>query len=407
MFKKYFFFVLMVSMTIFCMIGITTSFVLMVEYFKDTPVPPSIDEQHVSASSVYPYPYVMYKAPPNVDETVAFPTQRNEPVFNQIRTDHNGYRYSDFSKVPAPNSIRGFILGGSVVFLGNTNETTISGFLEQKIKSMVDPSVPVEVINAGFLGAVSEQELALLVHELTDYNPDFIIVFDGYNDLIHPYQNHSSLGLPVHWKEYKELMLDGKEIVERIEHRSTFSNILSSTWFGREVLGAPSFTRTLEDSPDVDSDVPAIVEEFSNHIMVGNTERRFSKEELELIFQYVPTKEQTVHHLLSNWRQMSNIAMMNNMDALLILQPYNAFPIVFNQVNLYEYVREQLAPFTPHKATYKNQQATFHDFAALLRDQKELFWDGVHMYDEGNKVVAQHMFDIIQKENYLPKWIAN
>lgn len=409
MLKKYFFFVLMCCMTVFCLIGITTTFILILELFHDSPQKPSAGKQPVSASSVYPYPYVMYKAPPNVDEPVKFSTLKGEPVVNHIKTESHGFRYDAFSILPSPNSIRGFVLGGSVVFLGSTNESTISGYLEQMIESAVNnPSIPVEIINAGFLGAVSEQELALLVHELIQYRPDFIIVFDGYNDLIHPYQSHSSLGLPVHWKEYKELILDGKEIVEHIETRSTFSNLMSATWFGREVLGAPSFTRTLEESVEQDEeDVPAVVREFSDCIMQGRTDRRFTKEEQRVIYQYIPNKEQVTHHYLSNWRQMSNIAMMNNMDALFILQPYSAFPVAFNETSLYEYVREQLAPFTPQKARYKNQAATFHDFVGLFEDKKDLFWDGVHLYDEGNKLVAQHMFEIILQEDYLNKWVAN
>lgn len=405
--KQYVFWVLMALMMYFCVVGVSTHILLFVEYLFDHPEQ-TADENAVSAKSVYPYPYVMYKAPPNLNETVTFPTNRDKPVQNHIITNQNGYRYTDFDPEPKPKSIRGFVLGGSVVFLGGTNETTISGYLEQKIKQAVnDPSVPVEVINAGFLGAVSEQELALFIHEIIDYKPDFIIVFDGYNDLVHPYQSHLSVGEPVHWKQYKELILEGKNIVKHIEKRSAFSNLMSSTWFGRNVLGAPSFTDSLNRLQENDDSLPDIVKRFYNHVSTNSVRIQLSPEELEELKRYIPSYKEVSDKLISNWFKISSIAMLNNTDAICILQPCDIFPNLHEENNLYGYVRDNVIELK--KSNYKlgNNITVFDEFFYAIFQEEKLFWDAVHLYDEGNEIVAELMLHKIQQHQLLSKWIEN
>lgn len=70
------------------------------------------------------------------------------------------------------------ILGGSAAFGqgARSDEETISYSLEQLV-------TPFRVLNAGVVGFHSGQELTYLVTELIDYRPNFVIAYDGWNDL--------------------------------------------------------------------------------------------------------------------------------------------------------------------------------------------------------------------------------
>ena len=84
-----------------------------------------------------------------------------------------------------------FILGGSGVFGhgASSNDTTISGFLNELTDEYF-------VVNAGVNSWTSLQEFYRLALELVQYDPELIIVYDGYNDAITNF-NYRDRGYPV------------------------------------------------------------------------------------------------------------------------------------------------------------------------------------------------------------------
>ncbi|MFH0870509.1 MAG: hypothetical protein V1866_05640 [archaeon] len=110
-----------------------------------------------------------------------FTVYRNYP--NQpgpgFQTDAHGFR--------GPNDMetgngKVFIIGGSAAFGIDIpdNSKTFTGILNSL-------DLDREFINAGVVGFLSGQELAYITHYITDYDPEAIIVFDGWNDLFTPY----------------------------------------------------------------------------------------------------------------------------------------------------------------------------------------------------------------------------
>ena len=72
------------------------------------------------------------------------------------------------------------ILGGSSAFgLGVKDPDTISSYLEREIPTH-------RLINAGVVGYLSGQELGLFVNTASDYRPQLVIAYDGWNDLYDP-----------------------------------------------------------------------------------------------------------------------------------------------------------------------------------------------------------------------------
>ena len=76
---------------------------------------------------------------------------------------------------------RVIVLGGSLVFGqgASGDDRVLSARLEARLR---DAGRDVEVLNAGVIGHSATQELILLTTKLLDYQPDVIVVVDGWND---------------------------------------------------------------------------------------------------------------------------------------------------------------------------------------------------------------------------------
>ena len=102
-----------------------------------------------------------------------------EPNFNTY-----GFRGAEFSETKLSNTYRIFILGGSTIFGSgeSSDDTTIPGILQKIFDSDNSITQKIEVINAGFGGGNSKSEFELLMG-LNNFQPDLVIVYDGWNDL--------------------------------------------------------------------------------------------------------------------------------------------------------------------------------------------------------------------------------
>jgi len=121
------------------------------------------------------------------------PTQENIPNQHNEYVNINsfGFRGVEISKEKPENVYRIIMLGGSTLFGygASSDETTIPGFLQKKFET-TDSDFKVEVINAGSSGAYSKTETLYVKHKLLDFDPDLIIVYDGWNDSRIPYTSH-------------------------------------------------------------------------------------------------------------------------------------------------------------------------------------------------------------------------
>ena len=107
------------------------------------------------------------------------------PFVGELNFNSLGFRGDEFSEIKQLDTYRIFMVGGSTMF-GNSGEssvdTTIPGIL-QKIFDSYDSGQKIEVINAGFSGGNSDSELNLIKQKLVHYQPDLVVVYDGWNDL--------------------------------------------------------------------------------------------------------------------------------------------------------------------------------------------------------------------------------
>ena len=113
-----------------------------------------------------------------IDEII-LPDKRNE----ELRINKFGFRGDDFSAEKSENTFRIFIVGSSVAYGQHTLEKdSISSHL-QKIYDEQNLETEIEVINAGFGNAWSKTEVKWIRENIINFEPDLIIVLDGWTDV--------------------------------------------------------------------------------------------------------------------------------------------------------------------------------------------------------------------------------
>lgn len=127
-------------------------------------------------------PYVMIGASPN--------------RARELNAD--GYRCKRPPEPKDPSEFRIFMLGGSTTLLGNP---PIANWIENEFELAGHPNV--KVYNYGVLSSVSGMELARIVFEIADEEPDLVIMYDGGNDIIVPWESDPRPGYPMNFVVYE------------------------------------------------------------------------------------------------------------------------------------------------------------------------------------------------------------
>lgn len=118
----------------------------------------------------------------------------NNPLFlipNQhlktININSDGFRGNELQDNP---DYRIFVIGGSTTFgVGVTDSNTFPSILQQKLSAKF-PYHNIEVVNAGIPGAYSFPEANLIKNKILAYDPDLLIIYDGWNDLDRNFEHY-------------------------------------------------------------------------------------------------------------------------------------------------------------------------------------------------------------------------
>ena len=104
------------------------------------------------------------------------------PIDIELNFNSKGFRGDEFSEEKSLNVYRIFMVGGSTMLSAETsNNATIPAIL-QKMFDLQNLDLEIEVINAGISGGNSSTELEL-IKSIVNYDPDLVIMYDGWNDL--------------------------------------------------------------------------------------------------------------------------------------------------------------------------------------------------------------------------------
>ena len=105
------------------------------------------------------------------------------PYYIELEFNEKGFRGENFDDKKKSDTYRIFMIGGSTMANSETvNDATISSIL-QKMFDSSEIDTEVEVINVGISGSNTSMELNLIRSSLVTYEPDMMIMYDGWNDL--------------------------------------------------------------------------------------------------------------------------------------------------------------------------------------------------------------------------------
>jgi tetratricopeptide (TPR) repeat protein len=148
-------------------------------------------------------PYVGFVStqPLFVDSTTA--SGERLKVTNPVKLTH--FNHQVFPAEKAPGAFRIFSVGGSTAY-GHPwrDPVSFSGWLRELLP-LADSSRRWEVINAGGISYASYRE-AMLIEELSRYQPDLFLVYSGHNEFLEERTYRSTAGIPVVVRELSSLM---------------------------------------------------------------------------------------------------------------------------------------------------------------------------------------------------------
>ena len=102
-----------------------------------------------------------------------------------LKTNSLGFRGAEVS-IEKPNDIyRIFMVGGSTTYSVLVPDDQTIPVLTQKLIEQEKIPFEIEMINAGISGADSFNEIDVITQQLIKYEPDLIIVYDGWNEVVH------------------------------------------------------------------------------------------------------------------------------------------------------------------------------------------------------------------------------
>ena len=94
-----------------------------------------------------------------------------------------GFRGPEFLEEKPDKTYRIFVIGGSTTFGDRNADNKTWPYYLHEIFDTLDLNYNVEIINAGFSSGWSGSETKLIREKILDYNPDLLMVYDGWNDI--------------------------------------------------------------------------------------------------------------------------------------------------------------------------------------------------------------------------------
>jgi len=305
-----------------------------------------------------------------------------------LRVPSAGYK---LPKEKPAGQFRIAFLGGSVVQLASTYETTLPGSLKTLLRQKY-PGRDIEVINAGIQSCVSRQSIAQLLFTLVDYHPDIVILYDGVNDLGLPLTYESRPNFPYNFQTMEEAW-----DAYRAERQDSIWHLALERSNLYRLIRARLY-------PDQRKLVPTADAPFAGTNAVAPD-------------KILNDRSYTVNHVaeyLSNWRKLIELSAAYHYKPVLILNavggldPGYAAPLLMSDYHLDRATAEQWARafdllYAEAGRQIDGMRGEYHDAVFMnlvhaLNPPEKYFWDNLHVYDEANMILAERIYTGIQPQ---------
>lgn len=306
------------------------------------------------------------------DPFVLYRLEKNQKT-SELTTNSLGFRGKNWPPAKRTGDHkRILILGSSAVFgFRVKDDKAFPIVLEGKLKEKY-PGASFEILNAGVLGYLSHQDLALFSTELIKFNPDLVVIYNGWNDF------HFG-GLIGAEESVKSWMFNELEIVlERRKNSSTsllqYSSLYQS--LERKWLQAKKYKK---------------VEEKGSFFKVNKQARLDYLHHVEIMIRLAksygikilvsPQPEVTMREEFSPQKEVESTK-----------------PTVAN--GYFEYAKMEYPKYREGvRLLAKRERIQFFDTQPFLKQKSEdiLFLDAVHLNDLGNELCAEALVPVIAR----------
>jgi len=302
------------------------------------------------------------------DSSQPFKQLKPSQNFEYIKINSDGFRGSEISQ-KSIDTYRIFILGGSTTFgiVSTSDQTTISGYLQKYF----DDNDFVEIINAGVGGANSRDEYFHLKTKILEFDPDMIILYDGWND---------------------------------ITSRTTFMHLSDEEYSTKDQA------ETIQINI-IDTQGTCILKLFEKiNYQTGIKFGAYVKS-LITVEEYGKDTERINLFSKQNWMNVCSLGVSNNFSTVIVLQPIlgtsdrelsnheNSIKKGTFEKNNLQYMKD----FDFHSNELMETCSLMIDMRNAFDGINEpIFWDHGHTSDFGNQIIAKKMF-----EKVLPIVINN
>lgn len=330
----------------------------------------------------YPRPYTMFGGRPNVSFVHI---DGSDPLWKEshIKFNHLGFRFQKpISRQKEPGEYRVFVIGGSTLVLGTTEEKTIPGYLQTLAHKSGKKNW--NVYNFGIVSAVTGQQLSLVLHELVAFQPDLIISYDGANDILSPYYADPRPNYPFNFFVIENKLL-------KFQRGWPVTDIL-------RILFSRSY---------------AVKRFFGGGLQLGLL--TMGERRQDVGYQTDAWEQAIVHQYIENLKKMCAIAKTFGFSYAAYLQPLIQFK---NSLTEHEaafvgdkefnaFVNKQYGRIRTQINQTESISRNFcvtSDLSKIFQDTKEeIYWDNIHIRNEGNHMVADAIYHYLLQA-YKTKW---
>ena len=310
-----------------------------------------------------------------------------------LKINSLGFRGKEIFPDKPDSTYRIALLGGSVGFNGNSDSTTIIGFIEQLLEESINKEKysNIETINAAVPGYISTQEMLVLILKLVDLKPDLVIIFDGVNDWS-PFLTETRIGYPVLFSNLEKAIAPpsfAKVFNETVQLSSFFSH------FKRWTLSIVNLSKKKAKKilPD------KTVEEFK---IQSGLKMSFSEEK----------KQKAIELYINNHIKMEKICRSYNIKCIHINQPNVARKKHLTKFELDGYNNTfgaeiflmESDAIAKMNILKEKDSFLFYDFGDIFDDErKTIFKDFCHFEDTdyANLLIAEKIVEIINEKNLI------
>lgn len=301
-----------------------------------------------------------------------------------------GIRGDEVEEKKNKGIVRILLLGGSSAFgYGVLNDKDcISEILEMKSERF-------EVINAGTLGYTSAQELSAFLYKFNRLNPDIVVSYNLWNDLIASFVTGNDYsGVCQYYNDFEDYLVEKRN--EEKKPCLMFKSFLHSLFLKTNIY-KQIYSRNKKKK---------IIETY------GKIDKRFQNKETERF------RNNALEHYKRNIRHINTISGSYQFKYLVVLQPEiiskehktkEELEIIErdkllwqkyheNFGNIYNKSSEELEKyFENNNIKYLN----INKSDRFVNCKETLFLDEIHTNKKGNEIIADEIFNKLKKLNYI------